>query len=315
MKQARTTGYTLIEVLLATTILAVMTGMVLTITTHVLATWNQASGKLALSNEAQLALGFLSEDLEGLMIRNDGKEWVHLALEDGGGEGNFQTKGSVHLSFFAPVAPRSTLPNEPMDTEVALGAVSYRVGFRDPFANRSDGPFPRFGLYRAVMDGANTFRSGMTDTAQINIRQNIWLRSSSDGWDNLSGDGRNLSPVAWSFDRSNLLLSHVIQLTVRIHYSDTSGIRQSILIAGSDDGARSVRIYGDRILVDGVDQPVSQVHGADLELTLLTEAGARRLYRELDDIPENDSGVDWDTLVAQEGETFVRGVRFSTGRL
>lgn len=303
-------GFTLVEILLATTILAIMTGMVLTMTTQVIQVWENASGKLSAGNEAQLALELMSQDLEAAIFQNDGREWLHLAAEPGVGEGSWIAPAAVHLMFYATA--RDSLSRGggvvPDAMPGGLSAVSYRLGFRDPFENAASGPHRRFGLYRAAIPPEITFEEAMTAERQRDIRTFVWQSAQAGDWGDLAGNGGSISPRDWSYDVSNLLANHVVRFEVRLEYLDTFGNLQGVRIGGG--GASRVSLRGDVLLVDGDSRRISRLIAGEISLTVLTEKGASVIRRETDSISDNDLGGDLETVIAQEGEVFSRKVRF-----
>ena len=310
-KSQQRKGFTLVEILLATTILAIMTGMILTMTTQVIQVWDNASGKLSAGNEAQLALELMSQDLETAIFQNDGREWLHISLETGVGEGSWTAPAAAHLMFFATA--RDSLarvdPDDATQMPGGISAVSYRLGFRDPFQNSASGPHRRFGLFRAALPPDVTFRQGMTAETQQDIQTFIWQSGQAGQWGDLAGDGGSMSPRDWSYDVANLLANHVIRFEIRLEYLDRFGNLQSVRVG--EGGAGQVRMRGDVLEVDGESRQIGQMVSGELRLTVLTEKGAAVIRRETDDISENDLGGDLDLVIAQEGEVFSRKVRFA----
>ena len=302
-------AFTLVEILVATAVMAILTGMVLGITTHVVRVWENASGSLSAENQAQLALDALARDLETAVLRGDGDEWMQIAVEDGIGAGAFTAPSAVHLMFFtsAPDRPRLDAGGAPL--RGGLTAVSYRLAYRDPFTNSGSGPYPRFGLYRAVMDPENTFTGILAAERQEDLRGQVWNRDRPAGWTDLSRDGRNPSPRQWSTDVANLLAGHVVEFDVRIRYVDTRGDARGVRISGREGGRDRLRV-GPTMEVDGTALPVGRMLEADVRLTILTEEGAALLFRERDDIPGNDRGWTMEEIIRREGETFTRRIAF-----
>ena len=76
MKTPRSTasirsGFTLVELLVAVSITAVMVAFILTITTNVLNLWTRTTGALSCENQAVLIMDYLSQDFRGLVMKQD----------------------------------------------------------------------------------------------------------------------------------------------------------------------------------------------------------------------------------------------------
>ena len=68
-------GFTLIEILVTTTIMVLLAGFAIQITGQVINVWSRSSAKLATVAEARVAMDVIANDLEGIVLRNDGYEW------------------------------------------------------------------------------------------------------------------------------------------------------------------------------------------------------------------------------------------------
>ena len=55
--------------------MVLLSGLAIQITSQVVNTWSRSSGKLSSSLEARLAMDVIANDLEELVLRNDGYEW------------------------------------------------------------------------------------------------------------------------------------------------------------------------------------------------------------------------------------------------
>ena len=100
----RRSAFTLIEIMVATVVMIVLTGLVIQITGEVLKVWNRSSGKLSANAEARIALDLLTQDLETAVFRNNEQQWLRVeAPVDPGGNYTNQT---VALKLFSPALDR-----------------------------------------------------------------------------------------------------------------------------------------------------------------------------------------------------------------
>ena len=75
-RSASRSGFTIIELLVAVGITALLVTLMLTIVTNVLSGWNRSSGSLSSGNQARTILDQVSQDLQSLVIRQDTNVWL-----------------------------------------------------------------------------------------------------------------------------------------------------------------------------------------------------------------------------------------------
>jgi prepilin-type N-terminal cleavage/methylation domain-containing protein len=134
-------AFTLIEVLVASSIMAVLVTIVLSITTRVLDTWSLSSAILTKSSDASIALNYLAQDLESALFRNDRNVWLIADKE--------KKTGTIWLRFFTHALDRDTGTAD-------VNAVSYQLLYINPIKPSSN-KNKIYGLYRTVKDGEITF--------------------------------------------------------------------------------------------------------------------------------------------------------------
>ena len=290
------------EILVASSIMVVMTGMILGIAANVIGVWETTAGRLSMSNQARLTVDLMKSDLEGAFIREDGRTWLQVDWEPGAGAGSLESEGSAHLMFFS-----SGDVDRGRGETNSLCAVSYRVGFRDPFRNSAQGEHRRFGLYRAVIDPRNTFRHAMTDQNQADLKARIWDSGQASPWEDLADDGRGLSPREWSLDVANLLSNHVPRIEVVLHYRDGAGRYRSLEVSGN--GNQSVRV-GRTLEADGQELDFNQLVSLEVRLSVLSETGAEIVAFETDNRSGNDRGLSLEEILIQHGEIHTHRIAF-----
>lgn len=79
----RKSGFTIIELLVASAVTAILAGLMLTITMNVTNAWTRSSGTLSANSQAQMVLDTLAQDLQGAVHRNDGNVWLAVNITDG----------------------------------------------------------------------------------------------------------------------------------------------------------------------------------------------------------------------------------------
>ena len=69
-------AFTILELLVAVSVTALLAGMLLNITSQVVQTQTQASGNLETNQVAQFVLDRIQEDLQCAIFKNDGNVWM-----------------------------------------------------------------------------------------------------------------------------------------------------------------------------------------------------------------------------------------------
>ena len=163
-----TQGFTLVEILTATAIMAVIVGFVMTIMTQVLDVWNSSSDELELSGQAQVGLDLLKQDLQQAYFRHDGSQWMVLTTEMPQSVGTFGAQyhdlpasvGTMasRLMLYAPSTFRQIADTPPAGATTTpnqlfgdVCAIEYRMTYGPLFAANTSGQ-PVLALHRAVVN-------------------------------------------------------------------------------------------------------------------------------------------------------------------
>jgi len=160
------TGFTLVEILTATAIMALIVSLVMVILSQVMSAWNHSSDDLTYSTNARAVFDTISQDLQGCILRSDGNQWLSLTTETppvgspipavADSRLIFFTNTPLHLSkdFSSPGAVGKSIAGD-------ICSVEYRVVYADPFGTT---PAPgattttkTFSLHRVVLDPVTTF--------------------------------------------------------------------------------------------------------------------------------------------------------------
>ena len=91
-------GFTLVELIVAVGITAILAGVLLAIVNSTLGWWGRTASALAMENEATLVMERLTTDLESAFSRRDGGQWIALTAIE---------QRTEQLQFFANVTSTS----------------------------------------------------------------------------------------------------------------------------------------------------------------------------------------------------------------
>ena len=123
----RAKGFTVIELLVAVSVTALLSGMLLLISTQVLETQSKSSSTLETNQIAQFVLDQIQEDLQCAVYRNDGNVWMAISLLNDNENTGSWVSPSISSNGKSPIDSlrivNSDWPNEELvDSEIdALG--------------------------------------------------------------------------------------------------------------------------------------------------------------------------------------------------
>lgn len=188
-----TRGVTLIELLVAVGVTALLVSLMLTIVVNIAGSWNRSSGLLTSGNQARLVLDQLSRDLQAAIIKKDSNAWMAATIQDsapaigdwagagkpaGAASSATASTGSLYipslatnplplledyrfgqggmwLRFFSSV-PDTNTPGM-LDTLSAPRAISYQIVRQSVVAGSTE---KRYLLFRSEITPSITFANG-----------------------------------------------------------------------------------------------------------------------------------------------------------
>ena len=279
-------AFTLIEVLVASSVMVILVGIVAYIAGSVMDSWNRSSGKLSANAEARLVLDVVARDLETAALRNNGMQWLRIEGPAGlAADAPYDASDSVVLKLF-------TLALDRQDGD-GLCAVAYKLEYKSTYTG---GP-STYALYRRVVDPQNTLTnylsSGYEDPTDGATVQG-----------SLGGDG--IGAADWSAatitDETNYLAGNIVEFKVLIY--DSSQTLSQPRNGNTNNVVTGNYIFGGSDSNAGVDIPLY----ADIILTVVTDQGIQLL----NNIAQNLVTDDPDDVVTQNSETLIRRVYFQS---
>ena len=297
-QKKRQSAFTLIEIMVASVIMIVLTGLVIQITSEVLKVWNRSSGKLAANAEARIAMDLLTQDLEAAVFRNNGMQWLS-STKDMTSLGT----NTVALRLFAPALDR---PEGPGD----ICAIAYQLENRDPVSgspSQGDPDDRLWILYRLVINAEDTF-----DHLIGGEVQKILPDESAIEWKSADWSGESITGLKGS----NYLVGNVVAFDLDFYVNDDnddktqtkvvfhtrygSGSTTPNMMTGSTVGPQAFSWIGTpNSQMLAYRQPLAY---AEIKLTVISDVGAQ-LLQNITKIPETEEEV-----IRQHGEVFTRRV-------
>ncbi|MBL6829754.1 MAG: prepilin-type N-terminal cleavage/methylation domain-containing protein [Puniceicoccaceae bacterium] len=291
-------AFTLIEIMVATVVMIVLTGLVIQITSEVLKVWNRSSGKLSANAEARIAMDLLTQDLETAVFRNNGLRWLEAETKEIASVAGYQPQ-TINLLLFSPALDR---PLKDKDSKVIPGdicAVQYELVYQNPVSGGSSRAEDNmFALHRRVIDPSTTFNQIMGEGNQETFTS----------WDDAIVTPvvttLSLDPYPAPEDSNNYLAGHVANFIVDFYVVDDEGDEVKV---------PSPIKFGGTAPTVGSSAPslAFPLAYAEISLTILSDEGTKLLQN----LDANRGGTGFDFgdgegIVRQHGEVFTRRVNF-----
>ncbi|MGE9295443.1 MAG: PulJ/GspJ family protein [Puniceicoccales bacterium] len=314
-KLLRSAGFTLIEILAATGIMAVVILVALSLTTNVLTAWNTGAGKLTSNYEARIALDLLARDLESLVIRNRQMNWLYVQWDKPEIPGRISQYNDAlpympQIYFLAPVADRPRFDSAGNAIPGDVCAVSYQVAYQNPFtgSRADDFPAPMFALYRFVVDAENTFNEVM-DPLGFDIGDtSSWLNQRMQGVPYVDEGGANATTAGNIEDTvltaENFLSANVVDFNMEFYFSDsTDPTAQPQRFPATRPTNNGTIHIADTVYIGNTARSELSLEYIDITITVMSDEG-------LGIIESGSVGTNqWFDLVAQYGHTYSRRVQ------
>jgi len=284
INQKRLHAFTLIEIMVATVVMAILTGLVIQITSEVLKVWNRSSGKLTTNAEARIAMDFLTQDLETAFFRNNNMTWLEseqVPLDDPFGSGSsFKT---TELKLFSPAQDRPLGPGD-------ICGISYLLKYSDPITGAESGDERTFILYRNVIDPETTFKDLMGKDNQESLNNMQW----SD--DSTIDSGRNF------------LVSNIIDFRIDFYVEDDGITSTETLVSAYSDktvyGGENATVGPQSSSTDALKEPLAY---AQITLTVISDEALQVIQNNA----RAQTGFETDEgYIAANSEVYTRRVNF-----
>lgn len=271
-------AFTLIEVMLAASIMVVIIGAVLVAVGNIMESWNRSSGRIQGYTEGDALADFMAQDLESMVVKRDGKAWMQVIYPYNVGDLTGTSVGGLpirppQIMFFSPTYLRPRFDSSQMMNKAtertpipgSICAVKYQLSYKNPFMDGSanegsnaNQPNAFYGLYRAVLDSRSTFEDALGDAQGDEMTNeyalaNFWAGSATV----LNENGayvRGTDLKSWVLSPENFLAPNVVdfQVTFGIMYKEERAL-------GPEESPYSVAYIppgtaftiADKIYVDG----------------------------------------------------------------
>ncbi|MGA0900185.1 MAG: PulJ/GspJ family protein [Luteolibacter sp.] len=282
-KAALHRGFTILELMVAMAITAIIVGVLVTITGTAIDTWNNSRNELRAARQAEAMINIMTRDLESLVVRADRpQEWLSAVLKtpENGGSTN-----AARLIFLTAATDRY---DGKIGTDDDLGGdiscVAYELEWKDPVSPEStpeQQKLKTFVINRHIANPNTTFQKVLGVAGTV---------------DPVTGNEQTLDDVyigaygALMDQDRNFVCENIFQFTMTFHvdYSKlVAGVptRDTKFISLSTDasGNESFRVKHNGLLVEPEDKTVVNgvLTAVEVSLTVLTDSAIVQLRQKL----------------------------------
>jgi type II secretory pathway component PulJ len=198
-RPAVATSFTLIEVLVAATLTAMLAALVLAAVSGVMNHWNRTAGRFATVAEARLVLDQLAQDLQSAIFRADGNVWLAVTVQaDTNLSGQWRTASRPAQAKPGNTHPGSLNLAAPSIEEARFGVAGVWLRF---FTTKADTGAGAADLSAPVAVGYQIIRQNVTASVSSEqrymlLRAEVRRTHTASGAAGTFEAGYNLDPVA-----------------------------------------------------------------------------------------------------------------------
>lgn len=170
-KHRHSTGFTLIELMVAMAVTTMIVTVLVSVTAIALDTWTRSRSEVRAARQAKSMADTMARDLEALVVRRGNNiEWLTAKVESikssSSQEPGIKGSNSAELIFYTAPTDRydgklvvNNDPKQPREGAVGdISCVAYRLEYRDPMEGATAGTkIPTFVLYRNLVNPDQTY--------------------------------------------------------------------------------------------------------------------------------------------------------------
>ncbi len=164
-KPFRRGGFTLIELMVAMGITAVIVTVLVTITSVATDTWTRSRSEVRAARQAKVMLDTMAKDFESMVSRRGTTaEWLFAGVDTSSGlprvtQNSGSAGAAAQLTFMTAATDRyaGQIGNETYDQGGDVSCVSYRLRFDDPINGQQDPESSTYVIYRKLVNPDETF--------------------------------------------------------------------------------------------------------------------------------------------------------------
>ena len=154
-------GFTLVELLTAMVITTIIVGILVSVTSVALDTWNRSRSELRASRQAKAMIDTVTRDFESLVIRRGNSfEWLSAIFDSQQIGKNIKSTNAARLIFFTGANDRynGEIGEEGKDEGGDISCVAYQLQYKNPMSSTEEPGFETFVFNRLLVDPDQAYK-------------------------------------------------------------------------------------------------------------------------------------------------------------
>lgn len=169
----RTKAFTLVELLVAIAVVLIFVVLAVELATTALQRAEDSNATLRANSQARLVMDWLTRDLQTVLVRKDGGEW--LRMEPGTLEIGSLALPVCRIMLFSQAGESHASDSGGATTSTpGPAAVSYEVDYCDPITLKKN-QWNTTSLFRVTVNPRETFASGFAEQTPENLDTDFWV--------------------------------------------------------------------------------------------------------------------------------------------
>ena len=250
-------GFTLVELMVATTIMIILIMFVTNIAVSMLRAYDNTVAALTANSDARSVLDPLESDLTSAMSFDDSHYWFEVRYDGENDLGNLESHAAPQIMLFSQTSDRTRRSRTGSSTTELPGelcAVRYCLVQKSPFGDAANSPENlSYIVYRAVLNAKDTLEAAVPYVVGASGKSggDVAKQKPSEFWDSAEqitdpSDEKKYSPREWSKQIQNFLIDGIVDITLVFWYDDfTDGKRKIAVVSNPDLTSRIRDIYKD----------------------------------------------------------------------
>lgn len=264
-------GFTLVELMVATTIMIILIMFVTNIAVSMLKAYDNTVAALTSNSDARSVLDPLEDDLTSAMSFDDSHYWFEVRYDNQKDLGNLEENVAPQIMLFAQTSDRTRRLRSGSTSKELPGelcAIRYSLVQKSPFGTESETPENlSYTVYRAVLNAKDTLEfavpyivgaAGKADSESKQIPSTFW-NSSEQITD--PSDEKKYAPKDWSTELQNFLVDGIVNISLVFWYDDFS------------DGKRKIAVINNPLLAANLRDAYSEYEVMTFQRSICAGAG------------------------------------------
>lgn len=250
-------GFTLVELMVATTIMIILIMFVTNIAVSMLRAYDNTIAALTANSDTRSVLDPLESDLTSAMTFDDSHYWFEVRYDGENELGNLEEYSAPQIMLFSQTSDRTRrsrsggtateLPGE-------LCAVRYALVQKSPFGDAANSPENlSYTVYRAVLNAKDTLELAVPYVvgAMGKTGGDTDKQKPSEFWNSGEqitdpSDEKKYAPKDWATEIQNFLIDGIADITLTFWYDDFSDGKRKIAVINNPDLTSRLReVYRD----------------------------------------------------------------------